>query len=446
MEDRQYSQLSDSQRSEMCDEINSEENRKISREEALCYHQFPKAGKLGVDTTVPFATQRDLSLAYTPGVAEPCKEIQKNPYEAYKYTTKANLVAVISNGTAVLGLGDIGALASKPVMEGKSVLFKNFSAVDSFDIEVDEKDVDKFCQIVEAISPSFGGINLEDIKAPECFEIEKRLVEKLDIPVMHDDQHGTAIISSAGLMNACEISGKKLENIKIVIVGAGAAAISSGKMYRHLGVQNIIMIDSKGVIHKGRSDLNRYKEEFAIDEVLTQEEAFTGADMVLGLSVPKSFGLDDVKLMAEKPIVFSLANPVPEVFPEDVKAIRPDAIVATGRSDFPNQVNNVLGFPFIFRGALDVHSKTINMEMKKAASEALATLTKEPVPEEISEIYGTKLEFGEDYIIPKPFDKRLIVEVSSAVAKSAVESGVARVENFDYEEYRKELSQMISRD
>jgi malate dehydrogenase (oxaloacetate-decarboxylating)/malate dehydrogenase (oxaloacetate-decarboxylating)(NADP+) len=439
---RDFEELSDSERVVECKEI-FEREAPISREEALCYHQFPKAGKLGVETTVKFESQRDLSLAYTPGVAEPCKVIEKNPNEAYHFTSKANLVAVISNGTAVLGLGDIGALASKPVMEGKAILFKNFSAVDSFDIEVNEKDIDKFCSVVEAISPTFGGINLEDIKAPECFEIEKRLVNSLDIPVMHDDQHGTAIITSAGIINACEITDRKLEDIKVVIVGAGAAAISSGRMYKELGISNIVMIDSKGVVHKGRKDLNSYKLEFALDDEVSKEDTFRDADMVLGLSKPKSFGLEHIAIMAKRPIVFSLANPVPEVFPEDVKKIRPDAIVATGRSDFPNQVNNVLGFPFIFRGALDVHAKAINMEMKKAASFALAKLAKEPVPEEISEKYDTALEFGENYIIPKPFDRRLIVEVSSAVAKSAFESGVARVEEFNYVEYRQTLLDMI---
>jgi malic enzyme len=425
---------------DICNEIFEKSAGKITKEEALCYHRFPNPGKLAIETTVPFQTQRDLSLAYTPGVAEPCKEIAKDVDQAYTYTSKANLVAVISNGTAVLGLGNIGALASKPVMEGKAVLFKNFGALDSFDIEVDDRTIDGFCNTVEKIGLTFGGINLEDIKAPECFEIEKRLIENLDIPVMHDDQHGTAIITSAGLMNACEITGKKLENVKIVIVGAGAAAISSARMYKNLGVKNIVMIDSKGVVHKGR-EVNKYKAEFSIEKDITQTEAFTGADMVLGLSVPNSFGIEDIKLMAKRPIVFSLANPTPEVFPEDVKAVRPDAIVATGRSDFPNQVNNVLGFPFIFRGALDVHAKTINFEMKRSASKALAELAKKPVPEEVLKAYGIdKLEFGEEYIIPKPFDPRLIIEVSSAVAKSAYETGVARVEIFDYEAYRKELT------
>ena len=352
----------------------------FTKEEALDYHRLPIPGKISVETTKSFSSQKDLSLAYSPGVAHPCLEIEKNPNDAYIYTSKANLVAVISNGTAVLGLGDIGALASKPVMEGKAVLFKKFAAVDSFDIEVDEKDIDRFCQVVEAIGLTFGGINLEDIKAPECFEIEKRLVEKLDIPVMHDDQHGTAIISAAGLMNACEVLGKDLTKIKVIISGAGASAISCARIYRELGVKNIIMMDRKGVIHKGRNDLNEFKTEFAIDEALSKNEAFDGADMVLGLSSPGSFDASHVALMGANPIVFSLANPTPEVFPEDVMGVRSDAIMATGRSDYPNQINNVLGFPFIFRGALDVHAKKINMQMKLAASRAIAELAKQEVP------------------------------------------------------------------
>jgi malate dehydrogenase (oxaloacetate-decarboxylating)/malate dehydrogenase (oxaloacetate-decarboxylating)(NADP+) len=415
----------------------------FTKEEALDYHRFPIPGKIAIETTKSFSSQKDLSLAYSPGVAHPCLEIEKNPNDAYIYTSKANLVAVISNGTAVLGLGDIGALASKPVMEGKAVLFKKFAAVDSFDIEVDEKDIDKFCQVVEAIGLTFGGINLEDIKAPECFEIERRLVEKLDIPVMHDDQHGTAIISAAGLMNACEVLGKDLTKIRVIISGAGASAISCARIYRELGVKNIIMMDRKGIIHKGRSDLNEHKAEFAIDEALTKVEAFSGADMVLGLSSPGSFDSSHVALMGANPIVFSLANPTPEVFPEDVMSVRSDAIMATGRSDYPNQINNVLGFPFIFRGALDVNAKKINMQMKLAASKAIADLAKQDVPADVCEIYGESLSFGRNYIIPKPFDKRLMVEVSSAVAKSAFETGVARVESYDHEAYREKLQGMI---
>jgi malate dehydrogenase (oxaloacetate-decarboxylating)/malate dehydrogenase (oxaloacetate-decarboxylating)(NADP+) len=409
---------------------------------SLDYHQFPSAGKLGIETAVPFTSQKDLALAYTPGVAFPCIAIEENPQNAFKYTAKRNLVAVISNGTAVLGLGDIGALASKPVMEGKAILFKKFSAIDSFDIEVDEKDPTKFCEIVEAISPTFGGINLEDISSPTCFEIEKRLVKSLDIPVMHDDQHGTAIISSSGLINAAQLIGKELKDMKIVVVGAGAAAISCARMYRTLGVKNIIMLDSKGVIHNGRNNLNEFKKEFSIDKNLTQAQAFTGADMVLGLSSPGSFTKEDVALMTDKPIVFALSNPTPELFPEEVKAVKPNAIVGTGRSDFPNQVNNVLGFPFIFRGAMDVQATAINMEMKKAAAYAIADLAKKEVVEHVKDIFG-ELSYGQEYVIPKPFDKRLMTDVSSAVARAAVESGVARIDKFDYEKYREELSNMI---
>jgi malate dehydrogenase (oxaloacetate-decarboxylating)/malate dehydrogenase (oxaloacetate-decarboxylating)(NADP+) len=310
----------------------------VTKEESLAYHEFPRAGKLCVESTVPFMTQRDLALAYTPGVANPCIEIEANPENAFKYTSKSNLVAVISNGTAVLGLGDIGALASKPVMEGKSILFKRFSAIDSFDIEVDEKDVDKFCEIVKAISPTFGGINLEDISAPACFEIERRLVEELDIPVMHDDQHGTAIISSAALINACELMNKKLEEVKIVVVGAGAAAISCSLMYKSLGVKNIIMIDSKGVVHDERDDLNEYKKEFSVKNAMTKEEAFFNADMVLGLSKPGTFTKEHIALMSDEPIVFALSNPTPELFPSEVLEVKPNAIVGTGRSDFTNQI------------------------------------------------------------------------------------------------------------
>jgi len=414
----------------------------VTKEESLAYHEFPKPGKLGVEVTVPFTSQKDLALAYTPGVANPCLEIEKDPKNAFRYTAKKNLVAVISNGTAVLGLGDIGALASKPVMEGKSILFKKFSAIDSFDIEVDEKDPTKFCEIVEAISPTFDGINLEDISAPTCFEIEKRLVKSLDIPVMHDDQHGTAIISSSGLINAAEIFGKELKDMKIIVVGAGAAAISCARMYKVLGVQNIIMLDSKGVIHNGRDNLNEFKKEFAIDEDLTQREAFTDADMVLGLSSPGSFTKEDVAVMSENPIVFALSNPTPELFPDEVREVKPNAIIGTGRSDFPNQVNNVLGFPFIFRGAMDVQATAINMEMKKAAAFAIADLAKKDVTEHVREIFGD-LVYGKDYIIPKPFDKRLMIDVSSAVAKAAVDSGVAQVSEFDYEGYREDLSNML---
>ncbi|PHR58430.1 MAG: malate dehydrogenase [Arcobacter sp.] len=416
----------------------------ITDEEALAYHSKPRPGKVSIVPTTAMDTQRDLSLAYTPGVAVPCLEIQKDESKAYDYTSKGNLVAVISNGTAVLGLGDIGALASKPVMEGKAVLFKKFSGIDSVDIEVDTHDIDYFCDTVAAIAGTFGGINLEDIKAPECFEIERRLVEKLPIPVMHDDQHGTAVISAAGMLNACEITGRKLEDMKIVVVGAGAAAISCARLYRYMGVKKIYMIDSKGLVHHKRDDLNEHKREFVVEEICCIEDAFKDANMVIGLSRPGSFSTDNIKLMAENPIVFTLANPTPEIFPEDVKAVRPDAIIGTGRSDFPNQVNNVLGFPFIFRGALDVRARGINTQMKVAAAYALADLAKQEVPQYLNEIYNTKdMKFGREYIIPKPFDKRLVVEVSSAVAKAAVDSGMSTIQNFDLEKYRKELAQRI---
>jgi len=415
----------------------------VTDQEALDYHQFPQAGKISVETTKPVVTQRDLALAYTPGVAVPCLAIEKDKEDVYKYTSKGNLVAVISNGTAVLGLGDIGALASKPVMEGKGVLFKSFSGLSSFDIEVDSDNIDHFCTVVKAIAPTFGGINLEDIKAPECFEIEKRLVEELDIPVMHDDQHGTAVISAAAIINACEITKKGIETLKIVVVGAGAAAISCARLYRHLGVKNIYMLDSKGVVHSERDDLNEYKKEFVADGFKSHSEVFDGADVVLGLSCPGSFNVDDIKLMAKNPIIFTLANPTPEIFPEDVKKARPDALIATGRSDFDNQVNNVLGFPFIFRGAMDVRAKKINMEMKVAAAHALAELTRKDVPEYINELYGKKIKFSKEYIIPIPFDKRLIVEVSSAVAKAAIDSGVSDMKDFDIEAYKEELAKVL---
>jgi len=419
-------------------------NITVTVQESLDYHEFPNPGKLGTQTTVPFSTQKDLALAYTPGVANPCLEIEKDAHNAYKYTAKANLVAVISNGTAVLGLGNIGCLASKPVMEGKSVLFKNFAAVDSFDIEINQTSIDDICKTVEAISPTFGGINLEDIKAPECFEIEKRLVDKLDIPVMHDDQHGTAIISSAALMGACELVKKKIEDLKVVIIGAGAAAISCGRMYKALGIINIFMYDSKGQIHKHRDDLNKYKLEFATDKSCTRHDAFAGADVVLGLSVPGTLTLEDIALMADEPMVFTLANPTPELMPDDVRKIRDKAIIATGRSDFDNQVNNVLGFPFIFRGALDVRARKINMAMKIAAAKALNELTKQPVPQDIKDTYNKQhMCFAKDYIIPAPFDKRLIVEVSSAVAKAAVDTGVAQAKDFDYDEYRERLKGLL---
>jgi len=414
-------------------------SKTTEEQEALDYHALPKAGKISVTATTAFETQKDMSLAYTPGVAVPCLEIEKDVSKAYDYTAKGNLVAVITNGTAVLGLGDIGAAASKPVMEGKAVLFKKFSDLDAFDIEVDTKDIDYFCDTVAAIAETFGGINLEDIKAPECFEIEKRLIERVNIPIMHDDQHGTAVISAAGMINACEITGRNLEDIKVVVVGAGAAAISCAKLYRYLGVKKIYMFDSKGLIHSKRDDLNAYKQEFAVSDIFTSDEAFADSHMIIGLSKPGSFNIEDIKKMADNPIIFALANPTPEVFPEDIKAARPDAMVGTGRSDFANQINNVLGFPFIFRGALDVRARGINIEMKVAAAKALAALAKAEVPEYLNELYATKLVFGKDYIIPKPFDKRLIVEVSSAVALAAVKSGISKKEDFNLASYREEL-------
>ena len=411
--------------------------------EALAYHQFPQPGKISVEVTKPVATQKDLSLAYTPGVAVPCLAIEKNPQDAYKYTAKSNLVAVISNGTAVLGLGNIGALASKPVMEGKGVLFKSFSGLDSFDIEVDTENVDRFCSVVTAIAPTFGGINLEDIKAPECFEIERRLINELDIPVMHDDQHGTAVISTAAIINACELASKDIQKLKIVVVGAGAAAVSCARLYRHIGVKNIVMLDSKGLIHNGRSDLNDFKREFCSQNYKTQEEIFEDADVVVGLSKPGSFHLEDIERMGRDPIIFTLANPTPEIMPDETRRVRPDAIVATGRSDFANQVNNVLGFPFIFRGAMDVRAKKINTEMKIAAAYALAELAKKEVPAYLHEIHGRELVFGKEYIIPSPFDTRLIVEVSSAVAEAAIASGSSTLEHFDKELYKEELAQRM---
>ena len=420
---------------------------KVTKEHALKYHSTGRKGKIEVIPTKPYSTQFDLSLAYTPGVAYPCKEIEKDPMDAYKYTARANLVAVISNGTAVLGLGDIGALAGKPVMEGKGLLFKVFGDVDVFDIEVDEKDVDKMVEFCTKIAPTFGGINLEDIKAPECFEIEERLKRDLDIPVFHDDQHGTAIISGAGLLNALEISGKKIEDLKMVVSGAGAGAVSCTKLYIALGIkkENIVMVDSKGVLTTRRTDLNKYKAQFATDRnITTLAEACVDADLFLGLSVADMMTKDMLASMAPNPIVFAMANPNPEISYEDAMATRDDLIFATGRSDYPNQVNNVLGFPFIFRGALDVMASDINEEMKLAAAYALAELAKEPVPEEVARAYNVdKLEFGREYIIPKPLDLRLISRVASAVAKAAIDSGVARTEITDWDAYKKYLDNRV---
>ena len=421
---------------------------KITKEAALLYHSQGKPGKIEVVPTKPYSTQTDLSLAYSPGVAEPCLEIEKNPQDAYKYTAKGNLVAVISNGTAVLGLGDIGALSGKPVMEGKGLLFKIYAGIDVFDIEVDEKDPEKFIAAVKAIAPTFGGINLEDIKAPECFEIERRLKEELDIPVMHDDQHGTAIISSAGLVNALQVAGKKIEDVKIVVNGAGASAVSCTKLYVSLGarLENIVMLDSKGVISKARTDLNEQKRFFATDrtDIHTLEEAIKGADVFLGLSKGNVLSQDMVRSMAPMPIVFALDNPTPEISYEDAMAARPDVLMATGRSDYPNQINNVIGFPYIFRGALDTQAKAINEEMKIAAVHAIANLAKQPVPDVVNAAYHVNnLSFGAEYFIPKPVDPRLITEVSCAVAKAAMESGVARTEIKDWDAYCVHLRELM---
>lgn len=424
---------------------------KITKEAALAYHEGERPGKIEVKPTKPYRTQTDLSLAYSPGVAYPCLEIQNNENDAYKYTNKGNLVAVISNGTAVLGLGDIGAMSGKPVMEGKGLLFKIYGGIDVFDIEVDEKDPVKFCETVERIAPSFGGINLEDIKAPECFYIEERLKKTLDIPVMHDDQHGTAIISAAGLKNALEVAGKDIKKAKLVINGAGAAAISCTKLYVALGVkkENILMLDSHGVITKDRTDLNPEKELFATNrkDVHTLEEALKDADVFVGLSRGNILSKDMIRSMASNPIVFALANPVPEISYEDALDSRPDVIMSTGRSDYPNQINNVIGFPYIFRGALDVHAKAINEEMKMAAVLAIADLAKQPIPDVVNEVYHINdLSFGPKYFIPKPIDPRLITAVSAAVAKAAVESGVARAPIKNWDKYKENLKQLLGQE
>ncbi len=419
--------------------------RDKKRREALIYHAKPTPGKIKIVPTKPYATQRDLALAYSPGVAEPCLEIARDVENVYKYTAKGNLVAVISNGTAVLGLGDIGPEASKPVMEGKCLLFKIFADLDAIDIELDTKDIDTFVQTVKTIAPSFGGINLEDIKAPEAFEIERRLKEELDIPVMHDDQHGTAIISSAALINALELAKKKIQDVRIVISGAGAAAISCTRLYKAFGAtaSNIVMVDSKGVIRKDRENLTEEKQEFATDQDFqTLKDALQGADVFIGLSIADTMTPAMLKSMAPNPIVFAMANPDPEIKYSLAVKTRKDLIMATGRSDHPNQVNNVLGFPFIFRGALDVRATKINEEMKMAAVKALAKLAKQHVPEQVNIAYGeTRLAFGREYIIPKPFDPRLIAEIPLAVAKAAIDSGVARLPITDWEKYREELLQ-----
>ena len=421
---------------------------KITKEAALLYHSQGKPGKIEVVPTKPHSTQTDLALAYSPGVAEPCLEIQRDPQTAYDYTAKGNLVAVISNGTAVLGLGDIGTLAGKPVMEGKGLLFKIYAGIDVFDIEIDEKDPERFIQAVKAIAPTFGGINLEDIKAPECFEIEERLKAELDIPLMHDDQHGTAIISSAGLLNALEVAGKKIEEVRIVVNGAGASANSCTKLYMALGAkkENIVMVDSKGVISLSRTDLNESKKFFATAQVelKTLDDAIKGADVFLGLSKGNVLSKDMVRSMAENPIVFALANPTPEISYEDALDARPDVLIATGRSDYPNQINNVIGFPYIFRGALDVRATAINEEMKLGAVKAIAALAKEPVPDVVNAAYNVdRLSFGREYFIPKPVDQRLITEVSMAVAKAAMDSGVANKPIKDWDAYRNQLRELM---
>ncbi len=423
-------------------------SKKIRREDALDYHSQGRPGKIEVIPTKPTATARDLGLAYTPGVAEPCLEIAKDPDLSYLYTARSNLVAVISNGTAVLGLGDIGPYAGKPVMEGKGVLFKKFADIDVFDIEVDAKEVDAFCAVVKALEPTFGGINLEDIKAPECFVIERRLQEQMNIPVFHDDQHGTAIISGAAMLNALELAGKKIGEVRVVVSGAGAAAIACTNFWVSLGVklENVLMVDTKGVLHTGRKDANEWKQPFVREtKARTLADALVGADIFLGASVKGLLTGELLKPMAKNPIIFALANPDPEIDYHEAKAARPDAIVATGRSDFPNQVNNVLGFPFIFRGALDVRARRINEEMKLAAARALAALAREDVPDAVSHAYGGEhFAFGPDYIIPKPFDARVLLWVAPAVAKAAMDTGVARMP-VDLAEYREKLHRMQSR-
>ena len=414
-------------------------------EEALQFHQSGKPGKLEINPTKPMATQRDLSLAYSPGVAIPVRRIAENPDTAYDYTAKGNLVAVISNGTAILGLGDLGALASKPVMEGKAVLFKRFADVDSIDLEIDTSDVTEFINAVRYLGPSFGGINLEDIKAPDCFVIEQRLREIMDIPVFHDDQHGTAIIAAAGLLNALELTGRDMKNFKLVCNGAGAAAIASVELIKAMGVphENIILCDLKGVIYQGRTDgMNQWKSAHAIPTKLrTLADAMAGADVFFGLSIKGALSAQMVKSMAPRPIIFAMANPDPEITPEEVQSVRDDAIMATGRSDYPNQVNNVLGFPYIFRGALDVRARTINEAMKIAAAHALAQLAREDVPDEVAAAYhGSKLRFGPDYLIPVPFDPRLISTIPPAIAKAAMDTGVARRVIADLDDYADQLS------
>ena len=416
---------------------------KVTDQEALDYHLEPRPGKLDIVASTPMATQRDLSLAYSPGVAIPVKAIAQDPSLAYSYTTKGNMVAVISNGSAILGLGNLGALASKPVMEGKSVLFKRFADINSIDLELDTQDADEFINAVKLMGPSFGGINLEDIKAPECFIVEARLKELMDIPVFHDDQHGTAVICAAGLLNALKISGKKIEDVKVVLNGAGAAGIACIELIKQMGArhENCIVCDTKGVIYQGRTEgMNQWKSAHAVKtDLRTLEQAMNGADVVLGVSVKGAITQDMVKSMAKNPVIFAMANPDPEITPEQAKAVRPDCIVATGRSDYPNQVNNVLCFPYIFRGALDIQARSISSEMKIACAKALAELAQHDVPDEVALAYGTELKFGPDYIIPTPFDPRLIEIIPPAVAKAGMESGCARAPIADMEHYRREL-------
>lgn len=418
----------------------------FTRDEALEYHTKKRPGKVEVIPIKPCATQKHLSMAYSPGVAETCRDIAKNPAKVYDYTGRGNLVAVVSNGTAVLGLGNIGPLAGKPVMEGKGVLFKTFADIDVFDINLDCKDPEKLIEIVKALEPTFGGINLEDIKAPECFVIEQRLKKEMGIPVFHDDQHGTAIICGAGIMNAVEFTGRKMQDVKMLISGAGAAAISCGEFCVALGIsrKNIFMFDTKGLLFKGREGMNEYKDRFAQDKNYgTLAEVFNGADLFLGLSAKGLVSADMVKSMAKDPIIFAMANPDPEITFQDAKTARPDCIMGTGRSDFPNQVNNVSGFPFIFRGALDVRATDINEQMKVAAAKAIATLAKEPVPDEVKKAYGVQeLSFGKDYIIPKALDPRMLEWVSSAVAQAAMETGVAQIK-IDLKKYREDLNKRI---
>lgn len=419
----------------------------FTREEALDYHSSGRPGKIEVALTKPCNTQKDLSLAYTPGVAEPCREIQKNPEDVFKYTIKKNLVAVITDGTAVLGLGNIGPLAGKPVMEGKGVLFKRFADVDVFDLEVSPKSPDDFIRIVESLEPTFGGINLEDIKAPQCFYIEEELIKRMKIPVFHDDQHGTAIIVGGGLVNALEIVNKDISKVKVVFSGAGAAAVSCAKLLQKLGAgrENIWMVDTKGIVTKDRADEEKYRGYFAKDvHHGTLADAMKGADVFIGVSAKGLVTKEMVRSMRDKPIIFAMANPDPEITPEDAKAARPDCIMATGRSDYPNQVNNVLGFPFIFRGALDVSATAINEDMKIAAAHALATLAKEPVPDSVKAAYGgVDLKFGTEYIIPKPLDERVLYWEASAVAKAAMDSGVARFPIKDFDEYKAALKKRL---